>query len=72
MRLVSVHSDVAIVELSMSEIGSILNAVAQELGYQEPRQGPIDPDFRRDYDDLYGRLVDIARSMDKAAGFDRS
>ena len=44
MRIVAVEPTRATVELSMEELGLLMNALWQELGYQAPRRRALEED----------------------------
>ena len=67
MRIVAVELTRATVELSMEELGLLMNTLLQELGYQEPRRGPLEEDFRARYDGLQEDLQGVISEMDAAA-----
>jgi hypothetical protein len=67
MRLVQVSREAATLELSMEEVGLVLNALWQELGYQEARPGALDPDLRSAYDTLQRALVRVTAEMDASS-----
>jgi hypothetical protein len=46
MRIVAVEPTRATVELSMEELGLLMNALWQELGYQAPRRRALEEDLR--------------------------
>lgn len=67
MRIVAVEPERATVELSMAELGLLMDALWQGLGYQEPRRGPLDEDLRAGYDALEEDLQGVISEMDAAA-----
>jgi hypothetical protein len=67
MRLVQVSREAATLELSMEEVGLVLNALWQDLGYQEPRPGDLDPDLRSAYDALQRAFVNVTAAMDASS-----
>lgn len=52
MRAIAVKARRATVELSIGELGLLMNALWQDLEYQEPRRGPLEDDLRAGYDAL--------------------
>ena len=66
MRNVSTGADKATVELTMPDVGVLLNALAQDLGLQEPRvdADDMDQDLRDDYMSMYRFLDGVSREMD--------
>jgi hypothetical protein len=52
MERVAITPERATVELSMEELGLIMNAIWQDLGYQETRHGELDAALRTGYDAL--------------------
>lgn len=42
----AIRPERATVELSKAELGLLMNALWQDLGYQEPRLGPLEDDVR--------------------------
>lgn len=67
MRIVGVEASRATVELSMEELGLLMNALWQDLGYQEPRRDPLDEDLRAGHDALQEDLQGVISEMDAAA-----
>ncbi len=67
MKLVQVCGEAATLELSLKEVGLVLNALWQELGYQEARAGDLDPDLRSASDALQRALVDVTAAMDASS-----
>ena len=64
MEIVSVSRDRATIALTMEELGLLLNALWQELGYQAPRNGGLDAELREAYDQLQARLGEAIARMD--------
>jgi len=52
VRIVGIEAERATIELSMEELGLLMNALWQDLEYQEPRDGPLDGEIRAGYDAL--------------------
>ncbi len=71
MKVVRVDREGATVELSMPEVGLVINALWQELGYQAPRQTTIDEELRVQYDALQRQLTDLVKRMDSSAASPR-
>jgi hypothetical protein len=46
LKRVAVKSTRATVELSIEELGLLMNALWQDLEYKEPRRGPLEEDLR--------------------------
>lgn len=67
MRLIQVSREAATLELSMEEVGLVLNALWQDLGYQEARPVDLDPDLRSAYDALQRALGKVIAAMDASA-----
>ncbi len=67
MRIVAIEPERATVELSMAELGLLMNALWQDLGYQEPRRGPLEEDLQVGYDALQEDLQAVISEMDAAA-----
>ncbi len=67
MRIVAIEPTQATVELSMEEVGLLMNALWQDLGYQERRRGPLDEDLQAGYDALQEDLQRVISEMDAAA-----
>jgi len=67
VRIVAIQPELATVELSMAELGLLMNALWQDLGYQEPRRGPLEEDLRAGYDALQEDLQGVISEMDAAA-----
>jgi hypothetical protein len=53
------------VELSMEELGLLMNALWQELGYQAQRTSPLSDDVKEGYDALQKQLLDVIARMDE-------
>ena len=68
MRIVAVEPGRATVELSMDEFGLLMNALWQDLGYQEPRRGALDEKLRAGYAALQEDVQGVISEMDAAAG----
>lgn len=64
MKLVSATPDSATVELSMEELGLVINAIWQDLGYQEARTEAVDPSLREAYKALARAVIDVTKAMD--------
>lgn len=64
MKRVAVEPAQATLELSLEELGLLMNALWQDLGYQEPRRGPLEEDLRAGYDALQVELQDVVDEMD--------
>ena len=60
----AVKSTRATVELSIEELGLLMNALWQDLEYQEPRRGPLEEDLRAGYDALQLELQDVIDEID--------
>jgi hypothetical protein len=78
MKLMEWERDRATVELSMAEVGLVLNALSQELGHAERHPpGELDPNpemaaaLREEYESLYHSMANVIEHMD-AAGPTRS
>lgn len=67
MRIVEIEAERATIELSMAELGLLMNALWQDLEYQEPRGGPLDEALRAGYDALQDDLQGVISEMDAAA-----
>ncbi len=67
MKIVAIEPERATIELSMAELGLLMNALWQDLGYQEPRRGPLDEELRAGYDALQDDLQAVISEMDAAA-----
>ena len=67
MRIVAVEPTRATVELSMEELGLLMNALWQELGYQAPRRRALEEDLRARCDGLQEDLQGLISEMDAAA-----
>jgi len=64
LKRVVVKPERATLELSIQELGLVMNALWQELGYQEPRRGALEDDLRTGYDALQLELQDVIDEMD--------
>lgn len=64
MKRVAVEPAQATLELSIEELGLLMNALWQDLGYQEARRGPLEEDLRAGYDALQVELQDVVDEMD--------
>jgi hypothetical protein len=64
--VVRVDRNDATVELSLPELGLLINALWQDLGYQAARDAPIDEDLRVEYDALQRHLTELVRRMDSS------
>lgn len=64
MKPIAITPETATVELSMEELGLIMSAIWQDLGYQEPREEGIDADLRVRYDALQKAVGEVIREMD--------
>jgi hypothetical protein len=64
MKQVSVTPETATLELSLEELGLIMNAIWQDLGLQEPRDGEIDASLRASYDALQKAVGRVIGAMD--------
>jgi len=64
LKRVAVKSTRATVELSIEELGLLMNALWQDLEYQEPRRGPREEDLRAGYDALQLELQDVIDEID--------
>ena len=64
LKRVAVKSTRATVELSIEELGLMMNALWQDLGYQEPRRGALEEDLRVGYDALQLELQDVIDEID--------
>jgi hypothetical protein len=67
MKTVAVEATQATVKLSIEELGLVMNALWQDLGYQEPRRGALEEDLRSGYDALQLELQDVIDEMDALA-----
>jgi hypothetical protein len=67
VRIVGIEPERATIELSMEELGLLMNALWQDLEYQEPRRGPLDEELRAGYDALQDDLQAVISEMDAAA-----
>ena len=67
MKTIAVEATQATIELSIEELGLLMNALWQDLGYQEPRRGPLEEDLRAGYDALQLELQDVVDEMDALA-----
>lgn len=67
MRIVGIEPEHATIEPSMEELGLLMNALWQDLEYQEPRRGPLDEELRAGYDTLQDDLRAVISEMDAAA-----
>jgi hypothetical protein len=67
VRVVGIEPERATIELSTEELGLLMNALWQDLGYQEPRRGPLDEELRAGYDALQDDLQAVISEMDAAA-----
>ena len=67
MRIVAVEPTRATVELSMEELGLLMNTLWQELGYQAPRRRALEEDLRASCDGLQEDLQGVISEMDAAA-----
>jgi hypothetical protein len=67
MRIVAIQPEHATVEFSMAELGLLMNALWQDLGYQEPRRGALEEDLRAGYDVLQEDLQGVISELDAAA-----
>jgi hypothetical protein len=65
MKQVSVTSETATVELNLEELGLIMNAVWQGLGYQEARDGQMDAGLHASYDALQKAIGQAIGAMDE-------
>ncbi len=65
--MLSVQPQLATLELSMEELGLIMNAIWQDLGYQQARSGPPEDEIRASYDLLQQQIGDVIARMDAAA-----
>ena len=64
VRKVSTGAHDATVELTMPDVGVLIDALAQELGLEEPRVGQMDEDIRDMYMSTYRFLDGVMREMD--------
>ena len=64
LKHVAVEPERATLELSIEELGLVMNALWQDLGYQEPRRGALEEDLRAGYDALQVDLQDVIDEMD--------
>jgi len=67
MKTIAVEATQATIELSIEELGLLMNALWQNLEYQEPRRGPLEEDLRAGYDALQLELQDVVDEMDALA-----
>lgn len=67
MKTIAVDATQATIELSIEELGLLMNALWQDLEYQEPRRGPLEEDLRAGYDALQLELQDVVDEMDALA-----
>jgi hypothetical protein len=67
MKTIAVEATQATIELSIEELGLLMNALWQDLEYQEPRRGPLEEDLRAGYDALQLELQDVVDEMDALA-----
>ena len=67
MRIVAIQPERATVELAMAELGLLMNALWQDLGYQASRRGPPEEDLRAGYLALQDDLQAVISEMDAAA-----
>lgn len=67
MKIVAIEPERATIELSMAELGLLMNAPWQDLEYQEPRRGPLEEDLRAGYVALQDDLKGVISEMDAAA-----
>jgi hypothetical protein len=65
MRVVKTEPTSCTVELSMAELGLIMNALWEELGYQVQRTGPLSDYVKEGYDALQKQLLDVIARMDE-------
>ena len=65
MKVVRAEPKSCTVELSMEEIGLLMNALRQELGYQAERTGALGDDVKEGYDNLERQLRDAISRMDE-------
>jgi hypothetical protein len=49
----------------MAELGLIMNALWEELGYQVQRTGPLSDYVKEGYDALQKQLLDVIARMDE-------
>jgi hypothetical protein len=61
VRIVGIEPERATIELSMEELGLLMNALWQDLGYREPRRRPLDDELRAGYDALQDDLQAVIR-----------
>ena len=67
LKRVAVEPERATLELSIEELGLVMNALWQDLGYQEPRRGALEEDLRAGYDALQDDLQAVISEIDAAA-----
>jgi hypothetical protein len=63
-HVIDVTSTSATLQLSLEELGLLINAIWQDLGYQQPRHNPIDDDTREAYDEISRQLSAAIRAID--------
>ena len=68
MKMVSVSPERATIDMSMEELGLVMNALWAELGISEPRTGPLDSDLRDGYEALAAATHSVITAMDAASG----
>ena len=66
MRIVAIQPERATVELSLAELGLLVNALWLDLGIQEPRRGALEEDLRAGYDALQEDLQGVISELDAA------
>ena len=64
LNRVAVEPERATLQISIEELGLVMNALWQDLGYQEPRRGALEEDLRAGYDALQLDLQDVIDEMD--------
>ena len=64
MKIVSVERGSTTIELSMAELGLIMNALWEELGYQEPRSIALSDYVSKGYEALQKEISDVIAQMD--------
>lgn len=67
MKTVAVEATQATIKLSIEELGLVMNALWQDLGYQEPRRGALEEGLRAGYDALQLELQEVIDEMDALA-----
>ena len=63
LKRVAVEPQHATLELSIEELGLVMNVLWQVLGYQEPRRGALEEDLRAGYDALQLELQGVIDEM---------